>query len=345
MLAAICVVGIYVYYDRHIRYFQETNDARIEADQVAISSKLAGYVQAVPVEDNQVVSKGTLLVRIDPLDLRTRLASADADIASAKAAEAAARASVAESKAMVSQAAAGLEASRARLALAQREAKRYGPLVDAGAEPKARLSQLLAERDGAQAEVAAHVAALDQARKRVESLSAQAGSLAAQREVAQVQRRAAANDLDSTLIRSPIAGTVGSRTVRVGQYVQPGQRLMTVVPTEGIYVVANFKETQVGLMRPGQRATIRVDALPGVEFKGQVTSVTPGTGANFSLIKPENATGNFTKIVQRVPVRIRIDAGSRARKVLVPGLSAEVEVDTRASRDDIDAIREEQAER
>ena len=130
--------------------------------------------------------------------------------------------------------------------------------------------------------------------------------------------------------------------MRVGQFVQPGQRLMTIVPTQDLYVVANFKETQVGLMRPGQPVRIEVDALPGVDFKGVVESVTPGTGANFSLIKPDNATGNFTKIVQRVPVRIRIEAGPEARTVLVPGLSLVVEVDTRASKDDIDAIRREQ---
>lgn len=343
VLAIVVAVAFYAYYDRHIRYFQDTNDARIEADQVAISSKLAGYVQAVPVEENQTVAKDALLVRIDPLDFRTRLASADADIVSAQAAEAAARASVDESRAAISQAAAILDAARARLALAEREVKRYGPLVDAGAEPQARLSQLIAERDGAKADVAAHEAALAQARKRVSSLAAQARSLAAQGEVARVQRRAAANDLDSTSITAPIGGRVASRTVQAGQYVQPGQRLMTIVPAEGLYAVANFKETQVGLMRPGQPATIRVDALPGVEFKGQVTSISPGTGANFSLIKPENATGNFTKIVQRVPVRVRIEAGPMAQKILAPGLSIEVEVDTRASRDDIDTIREEQA--
>jgi membrane fusion protein (multidrug efflux system) len=130
--------------------------------------------------------------------------------------------------------------------------------------------------------------------------------------------------------------------VRVGQFVQPGLRLMTVVPTQDLYVVANFKETQVGLMRPGLPASVKVDALPGVVFRGEVVSVTPGTGANFSLIPPQNATGNFTKIVQRIPVRIRIEAGPTARRVLVPGLSLEVEVDTRPARGLLDAIRDEQ---
>lgn len=344
-IAAFVLLGIiasYVYYDRYVRYFKETNDARIEADQVAISAKLAGYVASVPVEDNQTVAKGEELVVIDPVDYHTRLAAAEADIASATAAERAARAAQEESVSGVAQAQAALRSAQAALALAEREVKRYEPLVAAGAEPKARLSQLTAERDSASAQVAAGKAALEQARKRAVSLAAQTGSYAAQREAAKVQRQSAANDLASTRIVSPIAGRIANRTVRVGQYVQPGQPLMTVVPVEGIYVVANFKETQVGLMRAGQPATISVDALPGVEFRGEVTSVTPGTGANFSLIKPENATGNFTKVVQRVPVRIRIKAGPEAMKVLVPGLSLEVEVDTRTSRDEIDVIRAEQ---
>lgn len=335
-------VAFYIYYDRHLRYFQDTNDARIEADQVAIASKLAGYVETVLVEDHQPVEKGARLVEIDPLDFKTRLAAADAGIATANAAEDAARAAQAEGLAGVAQARAGLRGAEANLSLAEREVNRYRPLVAAGAEPKMRLSQLIADSDRAAAQVSAQRAALVQAQKRVASLAAQTRNLGAQVSAAKVQRQAAANDLASAAIASPISGRVANRSVRVGQYVQPGQRLMTVVPDKGLYVVANFKETQVGLMRTGQPARIEVDALPGVEFKGVVTSVTPGTGANFSLIKPENATGNFTKIVQRVPVRIRIDAGPAAKRVLVPGLSLEVEVDTRASRDEIDEIRSEQ---
>lgn len=342
--AAAIVIGIaiYVYYDRHARYFQETNDARIEADQVTISSKLAGYVSAVQVEDNQAVTAGTVLVEIDPLDFRTKLAGADADVVTAQAAERAAQAGQAESLVAVERARAALKLARTNLAYAGGEVDRYRPLAASGAEPRARLAQLVAERDRAEAEVAARQAALEEAQRRVESLAAQAQNLGAQVASARVGREAAANDLASTSIVSPISGRIANRVVRVGQYVQPGQRLLTVVPDTGLYVIANFKETQVGLMRSGQPASIEVDALPGVKFKGEVASVTPGTGANFSLIRPENATGNFTKIVQRVPVRIRIDAGPTAKRVLVPGLSLEVEVDTRASRDEIDRIRKEQ---
>jgi membrane fusion protein, multidrug efflux system len=346
-LALLLIAGaiaFYIHYDRHLRYFQDTNDARIEADQVTISSKLAGYVKQVLVEDNQAIGMGTQLVSIDPLDFETRLAEAEAGIATAEAARDAARAAKAEGTAGVDQARAGLRAAQASLSFAEREVSRYRPLVAEGAESQMRLSQLLADRDRAAAEVAAQRAGLVQAQKRVGSLAAQTRNLAAQVAAARVQRQAAANDLSSTTITSPIDGRVANRSVRVGQYVQPGQRLMTIVPVKDVYVVANFKETQVGLMRPGQPARIVVDALPGVVFHGVVTSVSPGTGANFSLIKPENATGNFTKIVQRVPVRIRMNAGPAARQVLVPGLSLVVEVDTRASREELEKIRSEQAQ-
>jgi membrane fusion protein (multidrug efflux system) len=193
--------------------------------------------------------------------------------------------------------------------------------------------------------VAAQRAAYVQAERRIDSAGAQAAQLAAQVQSARVQRQTASIDLASTRIVAPVAGRVANRSVRVGQFVQPGIRLMTIVPQQNIYIVANFKETQVGLIRPGQPASIHVDALPGIEFAGTVESVTPGTGANFSLIPPQNATGNFTKIVQRVPVRIRIDAGPAARRVLVPGLSLVVEVDTRANRKELETIQAEQDRR
>ncbi len=140
---------------------------------------------------------------------------------------------------------------------------------------------------------------------------------------------------------SPVAGRVGDLTARIGQFVQPGMRMMTVVPVHDLYLEANYKETQISLMRVGQPATIEVDALPNEKLHGEVLSFSPGTGSEFSLLPPQNATGNFTKVVQRVPVRIRIDAGPEARKVLVPGLSIVVDVDTRTAKADINRQRGE----
>lgn len=343
-LAAGALYGAWALYDYETvgRYMQETEDAYVKADGVTISSKLGGYVRRVSVNDNQAVEQGALLVQIDPTDYSTRLAQSTAQVDVARATEAAALAAIQEAQSATGQARAALQASQRDLAYLNGEVARMRPLVASGAEPRQAFDQLVANRDKAAADVAAKQAALAAANDRVTSARAQAGQSTAQIKAAQAQREAASTDLATTRIIAPIGGKVGNSTVRLGQFVQPGQRLMTIVPTQAIYVEANFKETQIGLMRPGQPVTVHVDALPDVEFHGTVESITPGTGANFSLIPPQNATGNFTKIVQRVPVRIRINAGPESRKVLVPGLSLSVEVDTRSAKSAIDAIRDEQ---
>jgi len=326
-VAALAVLGgggAYWRYDSYGRYFQDTNDATIQADQVNIAAKLAGYVQKVAVEENASVQAGAPLVVIDPVDYQTKFAAAQANIGQARAAGAAAQAQAGEAQAGVALASAALQAAQAELEHASGEVARYRPLASAGAEPAEKLAALVTAQKRAAANLAASQAQLAQARQRI-------ATVAAQGQQAQAHTRLVA----------PIAGRVTSKAVRVGQYVQPGMRLLTIVPNQSLYVVANFKETQVGLMRAGQRAEITVDALAGVTFHGTVESVTPGTGANFSLIPPQNATGNFTKIVQRVPVRIRIDAGPQARRVLVPGLSLNVKVDTNSAKDDLAAIRAE----
>ncbi len=343
-LAAGALYGAYALYEYETvgRYMQDTEDAYVKADGVTISSKLGGYVRRVAVSENQAVEQGVLLVQIDPTDYNTRLAQSTAQVDVARATESAAVAAIQEAQSATGQARAALQASQRDLAYLNGEVARMRPLVASGAEPRQAFDQLVANRDKAAADVSAKQAALAAANDRVVSARAQAGQSTAQIKAAQAQREAASTDLATTRITAPIGGKVGNSTVRIGQFVQPGQRLMTIVPTEAIYVEANFKETQIGLMRPGQPVTVHVDALPDVDFHGTVESITPGTGANFSLIPPQNATGNFTKIVQRVPVRIRINAGPESRKVLVPGLSLSVEVDTRAAKSTIDAIRNEQ---
>lgn len=332
----------YVDYRNNGQYIQSTNDAYVRADGVAVSSKLAGYVRAVNVADNEQVASGSLLVEVDPTDYQSRIDQANAQIEVARATEVATLSNIGEAQAAVNQAEAGVAAARRDVTYLNGEIARYRPLVASGAEPKMALDQLIANRDKALADVQAKTASVTAAQRRITTIRSQGGQSAAQIQAAEVQRRAANNDLNATRLTSPVAGKIGNSTVRVGQFVQPGQRLMTVVPTGDLYVEANFKETQIGLMRPGQPVTVKVDALPDVEFHGTVESITPGTGANFSLIPPQNATGNFTKIVQRVPVRIKIKAGPESRKVLVPGLSLEVEVDTRGAKGAIDAIRNEQ---
>ncbi|MFS2117762.1 HlyD family efflux transporter periplasmic adaptor subunit, partial [Herbaspirillum frisingense] len=191
--------------------------------------------------------------------------------------------------------------------------------------------------------VAARRAALDAAQLRVRSLQAQVRQAQAQGETAKAQYDAASVNLGYTEIRASVDGRIGDKQVRVGQFVSAGTRMMTVVPTR-FYVSANFKETQIGLMRIGQPASIKVDALPGVEFHGHVESLSPGTGAQFSLLPPQNATGNFTKIVQRVPVRVAIDATPEETRSFVAGLSVTVEVNTIAAKDELRALRERTSE-
>ncbi len=344
LLLAGLAYGGYRYIDyRNVgQYMETTNDAYVRADGVAVASKLGGYVRTVNVADNERVEAGSLLVEVDPTDYQARIDQANAQIDVARASEAATLSNIGEAQAAITQAEAGVAAARRDVTFLNGEIARYRPLVASGAEPKMALDQLIANRDKALADVEAKQAGVVAAQRRIASIRSQSGQSAAQAQAAQVQRRAAANDLNATRLTAPVAGRVGNSTVRVGQFVQPGQRLMTIVPTGDLYVEANFKETQIGLMRPGQPVIIHVDALPDVDFHGTVESITPGTGANFSLVPPQNATGNFTKIVQRVPVRIKLNAGPESRRILVPGLSLEVEVDTRSAKGAIDAIRREQ---
>ena len=337
-------IGVYAYvgYLNHGQYVQSTDDAYVKADSITVSSKLSGYVRAVKVADNQPVKAGDLLVEVDPTDYRIKLSQASAQENLARAGEALNRAGIVEAEAGVAQAKAALTTAARDLAYYNGEVARYRPLVASGSEPKQTLDQMASSRDKAAATVAAQQASLAAANGKLEAAKAQLGQAGAQIEAARAQADSARTDLATTRLIAPVPGTVASSSVRVGQFVQPGQRLLSIVPVQAIYVEANFKETQIGLMRPGQPATIEVDALPGVSFHDRVESVTPGTGATFSLIPPQNATGNFTKIVQRVPVRIRIDAGPEARRVLVPGLSLTVDVDTVGARGAIHQIRREE---
>ncbi|MGH8209682.1 MAG: efflux RND transporter periplasmic adaptor subunit, partial [Steroidobacteraceae bacterium] len=217
------------------------------------------------------------------------------------------------------------------------------PLVLTGAETNERLAELRNARNQAAATLAADIAAVQAAERQPATTQAQMDQARAQLESAAASTRQAQLDRQDTVIRSTLAGRVGDRTVRVGQYAQPGTRLMTIVPVQDLYLEANFKETQIGLMRAGQPVTIQVDAFPSTDLHGTVVSFSPGTGSQFALLPSQNATGNFTKIVQRVPVRIRLDAGPEARDVLVPGLSATVHVDTRTGRDAAKRVERENA--
>ncbi len=345
IVIAVAVIGGVLWYVRYQsvgKFMQGTDDAYIQADAVTISPKVSGYVDKVFVADNQQVKAGTPLLQIDARDYNAQAAQVEAQIDVARANAEGVRAQIREQQAAIDKARSDLVAARSDAAFAHAEVVRYQPLAASGAETREKLSQLLNQARQADAQVASAQAALTSATRRVGTLQAQVQQANAQGEASRAQLAAAKVNVGATILRASIDGRVGDKTVRIGQFAQAGTRLMSIVPVQQIYVEANFKETQLGLMRVGQPVTLDVDALPGVEIHGRVESVSPGTGAQFSLLPPQNATGNFTKIVQRVPVRIALDAGPETRKLLVPGMSVDVTVDTRSAKGSVQRIRDEQ---
>lgn len=347
LLAAALIAGGLWYwrYQSYGKYQQSTNDAYVQSDAVVVAPKISGYVDAVFVADNQTVRAGQPLMRIDPRDYRARTDQFEAQIGVAEANAEGVRAQIREQQAAIGQARAQLAAAETRLRFAREQVARYAPLAATGAETGERLAQLRSDARDAASQVANARAALLTAERRVGTLRAQVGQALSQGRAAAAQLAAANADLASTIVRASIDGRVGDRTVQPGQFLQPGVRTMSIVPVQKLYVEANFKETQLALMRAGQPVTIEVDALDGVELHGRIESFSPGTGAQFSLLPPQNATGNFTKIVQRVPVRISLDAGLAARQLLLPGMSVEVTVDTRSARGERERIEREEARR
>jgi len=315
------------------QFMQSTDDAYLHADSVTIAPNVTGLVESVYVIDNQAVKAGDPLIKVDARTYEAGLEQASATVAARKADIERARAALVQQQATIRQAQATLAASRLAAEFADKQVVRYQPLSESGAETSERLEQLRDQRDQGRARERSDAAALDSAQRQVPSLEAAIAQAKAQLQSAEATARQSQIDLDHTIVRSSIDGRVGDNSVRVGQYVQPGTRLMSVVPVGKLYITANFKENQIGRMRIGQTVHIKVDAIPHADVTGQVESFAPGTGAQFALLPPENATGNFTKIVQRVPVRTTVKASDEVRGVLVPGLSVVVTVDTRGTED------------
>jgi membrane fusion protein (multidrug efflux system) len=328
-LLFVALGGWFVDYWTVGRFHESTNNAYLRADAVVISPKISGYVTQVSVGDNQTVAAGQMLIRIDPTPYQAARDMAEAELAQRRADLVRFRADAARQEAARTEAVAQVSVAQAAARFASSDAVRRVHLAEIGADAIRFSDEAVSNRDKTAGQLTAAKASVEVATRQLDSLNAQIGQGEAALKAAEAKLRSAESDLEGVTIAAPVAGQVGDRTVRVGQYVQPGTRLMTVVPVKDVYLVANFKETQVGRMRPGQPVRIAVDALPGVKVSGTVDSLAPGTGSEFALLPPENATGNFTKIVQRVPVRIRIMADAAIREALRPGLSVEAEVDTK----------------
>ncbi len=311
--------------------FQETTDnAFLQADKVTVSPRITGFVTTVAVGDNQVVHTGDIIATIDDRDARIGVAGAKAELDKARAQLDGYKAAVIQQAATVASAKADITNAEAGLAFATQDAKRYADLLTSGAGTSQRAQQTDADLRQHAATLDKDRAALDVAQKQVKTYEALAASAVAGIASAQAKLDQAELNLGYSVVRAPIDGVVGDRSVRVGQMVQVGMGLLTVVPMgRDIYLVANFKETQLGHMAIGQPVGFTVDAFGDHEFHGTVESFSPGTGAQFALLPPENATGNFTKVVQRVPVKIRLGGDDPLLARLRPGLSVEATVETR----------------
>jgi len=331
LAAAALSFGAYEGYGwvTHGRFMVTTDDAYVQADMTMLSAKVSGYVSSVAVTNNQSVKAGDLIAKIDDGDYRLALQSAKDKLATQRSAIARIGRQIEAARASVAQAAAQIDAARADAERAQADYERQQQLAKSDFASKARFDQAKADRDRSEATVKSAEAALAAANANVDVLIAQQAE--AEKVAAELQTAVdkAQRDLAFTEIRAPSDGVIGNKAVELGTYVQPGARLAALVPLANVHVDANFKETQLSNLRPGQKVHIAVDAYPDRDIVGTVESVSPASGSVFSLLPAENATGNFTKIVQRVPIRVSVPSDLAREGILRPGLSVIVSVDRR----------------
>ncbi|TPL99840.1 HlyD family secretion protein [Mesorhizobium sp. B2-3-10] len=331
LLATAIAAGYWGYgYWTKGQYLVSTDDAYLKADYTTVAPKISGYIAAVLVHDNQAVEAGQILARIDDRDFRAALAQADAEV---KAAEAAVRnldAQIALQHSLIEQARATVAATQASLTFASADAERYTTLAKSGTGTAQKAQASRAQADQLVAGLRRDEASVAAAQAKISVLATERDSAVAQEDRAEATAEQARLNLSYATITAPVDGTVGARTVRIGQYVGSGTQLMAVVPMDAVYVVANFKETQLAHVRDGQPVRVTVDGLPDVQLKGHVDSLSPASGLEFALLPPDNATGNFTKIVQRIPVRIAVD-NHEFGGLLRAGMSVEPTIDTKAT--------------
>ncbi|UVF18993.1 HlyD family secretion protein [Microvirga terrae] len=308
-----------------------TDNAYVRTDITSIAPRVGGYVREVAVSDNQSVAAGDILFRIDDEDYRAKVAQAEANVAAARARLTGAQAEIDLQQSMILQAEAQYLTATAELELAEKISARRLSLVRTNAVSTAQVDESESALSRAKAGLAGAEAATEAQRRRLALLEAQLQGAQAALRQAEASRDLARIDLDNTIVRAPVAGRIGNRQIRQGRLVAPGVSLLDIVPTQDVWVVANFKETQLPHVAPGMAARIKVDGLPDVPLNGRVESIAPGSGATFSLLPPDNATGNFVRVVQRVPVRIRFESHPMLDRVL-PGLSARVTIDQGSSQ-------------
>ena len=338
-LGALAVLGLAagVYYGTEYwqtgRFLVSTDDAYVQADNTLIAPRVSGYISQVLVTDNQPVKAGQVLARIDDQDFQTALRQAVADRETADSEIRSIDAQLTLQQSIIEQANQQVAAAEAALRFAQQDHARYDLLSRTGAGTTQSAQQTESQLVQRTAALAQARAAYAGAQQQVEVLQANRVKAQAQQEHYRAAEQQARLNLGYTTITAPMDGTVGARSLRVGQYVQAGTQLMAVVPLNAVYIVANYKETQLTAVRPGQPVELSVDTYPDATIHGHVDSISPASGLQFALLPPDNATGNFTKIVQRLPVKIVLDRDPSGRQaaadVLRPGMSVEPTIDTK----------------
>lgn len=332
-VVAAAVIGSGIYagwkYWTEWRFEVSTDDAYVQADVVAIAPQVSGDIAALYVDDNQRVKAGQVLAIIDQRDYKAAVDQAKAGVKQGEAAIATDQAQIGEQQAIVSEAEATIKADEATEKYAQQNNQRFGTLANEGYGSVQDEQQAASQIGTAQATLAKDKAALEAAKKQIATLTAELKQARAMLSQNNATLEQAEINLGYTTITSPVDGIIGDRTVRVGQYAQPGTELLAVVPLNKAYVIANFKETELADVRPGQPVTIAVDTFDDNTVQGYVGSIAPASGQEFALLPPDNATGNFTKIVQRIPVKIYIDPNDPFAGKLRPGMSVITTIDTR----------------
>jgi membrane fusion protein (multidrug efflux system) len=313
------------------RYLVTTDDAYVDAHSALISPKVSGYISEVLVNDNQTVKAGQVIARIDPRDYQTALDQARANVAAAQARIATLTQQIAQQKLTIDQTRQVVPSDQAALDYSQQNYDRYTHLAQTGFGPVQQAQQAAADIREKQAALARDTAGVSVAEKQVPVFEGQLAEARAALAQQQAIEHQAELNLSYTTITSPFAGTIGVRTVQVGQFVQPGTQLTAVVPLRSVYVTANYMETQLTNVKPGQPVTVQIDTYPGVSVRGHVEGIAPASGQQFALLPPDNATGNFTKIVQRIPVKITVDQNDPLAGQLRPGMSVEPTIDTKAA--------------
>jgi membrane fusion protein (multidrug efflux system) len=335
VLAALAAAAYYGDYWWTVGRFQvSTDDAYVGAKSTTLAAKIPGYIAALEVDDNQRVRAGDVIARIDDGDYQLAVTTARDKVATQQATIGRIAKQVAAQAAAVDQAKAQVASAQAGATRAQLELTRQQALATREFASRQTLEQAQATRDQAVAAVDSAQASLQSAAANVDVLKFQQEEAARTLKELETALAKAERDLSFAVIRAPFDGVVGNRAVQTGDYVQPGQRLASLVPLDGVYIDANFKETQLARLRPGQPVSISVDAIPDRKFAGTVVSFAPASGSVFTLLPPDNATGNFTKIVQRIPVRVHVPADVASEEVLRPGMSVVVSIDTKVGAAD-----------